>query len=122
MFGNPPEAAPYIAGMLNKEAGQYNVSFAYAMNKPDKESAAREQWREVQQSLDCSKGCQYAEACAARGKKDRYPTYAGGKGGCLRYYNRVEGLQGFYLPDGRPVILTDEAIAALKGVMKNETC
>ena len=95
----------------------------FMLADPEKRAEAQREYEEVRRSLDCSNGsCPYAEVCASKGKESRYPAYAGGQGGCLRYYNRCEGLEGFYLPDGRPVILTDEAIAALKGVMKNETC
>lgn len=113
MFGNPPEAAAYIAGKLSYVAGKYNDSFLFAHANPEKAAQAREAYLEVEYSLNCHNGCRYYDICAARDKQERYPTYAGGKGGCLRYYERIEGLSGFYLPDGRPVILTAEAVAAI---------
>lgn len=118
MFGNPPEAAVYIAGKLSYVPGKYNDSFIFAHTNPEKAAEAHEAYLEAQYSLNCHNGCRYYEICAARDKQERYPLYAGGKGGCLRYFERVEGLRGFYLPDGRPLILTDDAVAALRESLK----
>ena len=114
MFGNPPEGRNYIATALHSKIG-YGNPFRYA--DPEALRKANLQLDKVKRAMDCS-DCPYRDVCAAVGKESRYPVWAGGHGACLRYYERVEGLSGFFLPDGRPLVLTDEAVAAIREALE----
>lgn len=66
-------------------------------------------------ALDCNR-CTEA-VCAYRDKASRLPTMLNDYGCCLRFARERLGVQGFFLPNGEPLLLTDEAIEAIRDAL-----
>ena len=69
-------------------------------------------------ALECD-SCDYRKRCAYRDSPARLPEgVEGGLGCCLRFYRERLGGNGFFLPNGEPLKLDEEAVEALKEALE----
>ena len=69
-------------------------------------------------ALECD-SCDYRKRCAYRDSPARLPEgVEGGLGACLRFYRERLGGNGFFLPNGEPLKLDEEAVEALKEALE----
>ena len=91
-----------------------NMYLARVDDKAAEQAAALEDVH----ALECD-SCDYRKRCAYKDSPARLPEgVEGGLGACLRFYRERLGGFGFFLPNGEPLMLDDEAVKELLAALE----
>ena len=111
----------YRTAIIEKTlAGKYKPIVNMLLDKCEDKDAEKVQSRADIEALTCD-SCENKRQCAYRDSVDRLPAEAGGLGTCLRFNRERLGISGFFLPNGEPVLLTDEVVNTIREALGMES-